>query len=362
MSGAPKGGAGLSVDVVINNYEYGRFLAAAIESALAQDHPAREVIVVDDGSTDESRAVIERYADRVTVVLKENGGQASAMNAGFELCRGDVVVFLDSDDVLEPGALARVAAAFAADPALVKVQSRSRVIDVEGRPTGTLKPDAHLEMPDGDLRRAELTQPFDLVWMSTSANAFRRSALSTIMPIPEPPFRSCADWYLVHLTALLGPVRSLPEVGVGYRLHGANNYEPQAADLDLGHIRETIQYAAVMAPLLLDLATRLGLRRPDRILSVADLGNRIVSLRLAPELHPIAGDTRAGLLADAVRALRRREGAGAAMKAMFLGWFAAMAVLPAPLTRPLAERYLFPARRTGLNRLLGRLHRDRVDG
>src|SRR5688572_29854944 len=90
------------VSVIVNNYNYGRFLAQAIDSALSQDYPRLEVIVVDDGSTDDSREIIARYGSKISPVLKANGGQASAFNAGFNASRGDVVIFLDSDDQLAP--------------------------------------------------------------------------------------------------------------------------------------------------------------------------------------------------------------------------------------------------------------------
>ncbi len=148
----------LAVDIVIDNYNYGPSSRAAIESALAQTHEPVKVIVVDDGSSDGSRELLGDYADQVEVVLKENGGQASAINAGFEHCRGDVVIFLDADDLLDPGAAARVAAAFAADGALSKVQYRMDTIDAEGNSTGVLKPPSHLPMPSGDVR-AEPSSP-----------------------------------------------------------------------------------------------------------------------------------------------------------------------------------------------------------
>lgn len=350
--------AGLAVDVVVNNFNYDAFLGEAIESALGQTHEKVSVIVVDDGSTDGSRETLRRYEGRVEVVLKENGGQASALNAGMEHSRGDVVIFLDADDVLHPQAAARVAAAFAADPGLAKVQYRMDTIDDAGRPTGAIKPAPHLPMPSGDLRRSELAFPYDLVWLATSGNAFRAGAVRRVLPIPEDEYRICADWYLVHLTTLLGDVLSLDDVCASYRLHGANSYEPQAAQLDLGHLRTNVVLAQATSKALLELAAELGLEPPRRILSLADLANRMISLRLEPARHPIATDSPSSLRHDAADATRRRTGISAAMKAMFATWFAAMALAPRPLARRLATLFLFPQSRPGLNRVLGRLHRD----
>lgn len=350
--------ADLAVDVVVNNYNYDAFLAEAIESALSQTHERVSVIVVDDGSTDGSRETLRRYQDRVDVVLKENGGQASALNAGTAQSKGDIVIFLDADDVLHPEVAARVAAAFATNPDLVKVQYRMDTIDDQGRPTGVIKPAAHLPMPSGDLRQAELAFPYDLVWLATSGNAFRGEALRRVRPIPEDDYRICADWYLVHTTTLLGEVRSLEEVCASYRLHGGNSYEPQAAALDLEHLRTNVRLAQTTSAALLELATELDLQRPQRVLSLADLANRLISLKLEPTLHPVASDRALRLLADAVRAAGRRSDVSAPMKAMFVAWFTAMALAPRPLARRLAILFLFPQSRPGLNRLLGRLHKD----
>lgn len=346
----------LVVDIVINNHNYAAFLEDAIESACGQTHERVKVIAVDDGSSDDSRQVLARYDDRIELVLKENGGQASAINAGMERSDGDVVIFLDADDVLRPEASARVAAAFAADPRLSKVQFRMETIDATGRPTGQVKPDPHLPMPNGDLRAAELTQPYDLVWMATSANAFRAEALRRILPVPEAAYPvTGADWYLVHLMALLGDVASLEEIGAAYRVHGGNSYELEEGRLDIAHLRQAIEFAAATSPELLRLADELDLSRPERVLSIADLANRIVSLKLEPARHPLRDDSLAGLLADSMRAVRRRSDASALLKGSFVAWFAAIAIAPRPLARWLAELFLFPARRRPLNRLLGRL-------
>src|SRR4051812_11797773 len=91
--------------IIINNYNYALYLAAAIESALEQAYPNCEVVVVDDGSTDDSRQIIESYGSQITAIYKANGGQASALNAGFFASEGQIVLFLDADDVLLPAAM-----------------------------------------------------------------------------------------------------------------------------------------------------------------------------------------------------------------------------------------------------------------
>ncbi len=350
--GAPE----LAVNVVVNNHDYGAFVPAAVESALGQTHPRVNVIVVDDGSTDDSRSVLRRYEDRVDLVLKENGGQASALNAGTTRCEGDVVMFLDADDVLHPEAATRAATALAADERVAKVQFRMEVIDAAGHPTGALKPHPHLPLPSGDLRDAELAYPFDIPWAATSANAFRTDLLRRILPIPEAEYPiSGADWHLVHLSALLGPVVSLDEVLASYRVHGRNAYEPQQAELDLAQVRQSIGFADSTARALLATADELGLPHPARILSIADLARRLVSLRLEPALHPIAGDRVGRLVRDSLTAARRRGNVSPAMRAAFVAWFAAMASAPQAPARRLATLLLFPERRGVLNRPLGHL-------
>lgn len=350
--------AQLSVQIIISNHNYGEYITEAIDSARNQVHPNVSIVVVDDGSTDDSRERLRRYRGTVDVVLKENGGQASAINAGLARGRADIVMLLDADDVLKPHAATRLAAAFASDPGIAKVQFRMDVIDARGRATGVTKPQPHIPMPQGDLRSAELAFPFDISWSGGGGNAFRTAALERILPIPEDDYpRRGADWYLVHLTTLLGPVVSLPDICASYRVHGRNGYEPRAPQLDLDHVRETIRYARVTGQALARLADELGLEYPRPILSLSELSNRLVSLKLEPELHPVQSDRAWRLAADAVRAAHRRFDVAWPMKAMFITWFAAAAAAPPPVARELAEIFMFPERRTRLNALLSRLHR-----
>ena len=213
-----------AVDIVIDNYNYGRYLGAAIESALDQTHPRMRVTVVDDGSTDDSLAVARAYGARIRVIAKDNGGQASALNAGAVATDGELVAFLDADDVLTADFAAGAVDALGSRPDAVKVVFRASVIDAQGAPTGRVEPPLHLPLAEGDIRAQTLSHAFDLTWPPLSAHVFRRSALAQILPIPEDDFRTLADWYLAHATSLLGQVVALERPGAGYRLHGANAY------------------------------------------------------------------------------------------------------------------------------------------
>src|SRR5258706_14750076 len=92
------------VSIIITSYNYGRYLPTCIDSALAQTHTPCEVIVVDDGSSDNSPEIIRSYGRRITAILKSNEGPASSWNLGFAKSRGEFILYLDSDDALLPRA------------------------------------------------------------------------------------------------------------------------------------------------------------------------------------------------------------------------------------------------------------------
>jgi glycosyltransferase involved in cell wall biosynthesis len=214
-----------SASIIINNYNYGRFVADAIESALAQSHGDIEIIAVDDGSTDDSRQVIDQYCDRITCIFKrQNEGQASAYNAGWAASEGDIVCFLDSDDTLFESTISQAAAMFH-DPSVVKVEWQLQIVDRSRRPSGHLVPAKPL--PAGNLRELTLSTGPYYDWYSTppsSGNCYSRGFLRRVMPVPEPPFRHGADVYLTMLAPLYGDVRRLPQPKGTYRVHENNSY------------------------------------------------------------------------------------------------------------------------------------------
>jgi glycosyltransferase involved in cell wall biosynthesis len=110
----------LSVSVLIDTYNHERFIEKAIDSVLEQDFPAaeREIIVVDDGSTDRTSEIVQRFQPSLRYIRKENGGQASAFNAGILECRGQIIAFLDGDDYWLRRKLSRVTEVLSKNPAV----------------------------------------------------------------------------------------------------------------------------------------------------------------------------------------------------------------------------------------------------
>jgi glycosyltransferase involved in cell wall biosynthesis len=147
-----------AVSVVIATYNYGRYLGGALASALGQTFADLEVIVVDDGSTDDTPAVVESFrADgRVRYYRVNHLGQSAAKNVGVRLAQAPLVAFLDADDLWLPRKLERQIARFQADPALGVVFTRSLLIDPEGRELEKAQP----ALPRGDVLDAMFRDNF----------------------------------------------------------------------------------------------------------------------------------------------------------------------------------------------------------
>ena len=168
--------------IIITSFNYGRFLKDCIDSALAQSYGPTEVIVVDDGSTDNSREIIASYGQKVISVLKSNGGQASAFNAGFRISRGELICFMDSDDVLLPTAMEKAVAAFNKDTS--KIHWPLWYIDADGNRTGKVMNSD--DLPEGDLSELLIREgPAAYNWPTTSGNVWSRRFIDEVFPLPE---------------------------------------------------------------------------------------------------------------------------------------------------------------------------------
>lgn len=210
------------VSIIITNYNYGEYLDRCIESALSQSWEDKEVIVVDDGSTDQSADVIKSYGNAISAIFKDNAGQCSAANAGFAISRGDAVIFLDSDDYLLDDAVTALVEPIMRDHSVTKCQGYLMAIDSAGNPTGETIP--RRLSPSGNYRDTTLTYGPDAVRFTyTSGNAWARWYLQQVMPLPIPEFkRMGVDGYLNAVSTLFGRTEAVNQKIAAYRIHGDN--------------------------------------------------------------------------------------------------------------------------------------------
>lgn len=206
------------VSVIVINYNYGRWLGQAIESVLSQGlAPGElEVIVVDDGSTDDSAERVRPYLGRVRWLPKTNGGQVDAFNAGFRETSGEFVALLESDDWWEKGKLEKSLKALENDPEAALVQHWMRQVDADGRSL------PGYVYPPGPARFSlEDTLEGRIPTAGTSCIVFRAERLRPFLPLPA-RFHYGADICLRLLAATMGPIANVPEVLGFRRIHGEN--------------------------------------------------------------------------------------------------------------------------------------------
>jgi glycosyltransferase involved in cell wall biosynthesis len=327
------------VSIVINNYNYGRFLGEAIDSALAQTYPNAEVLVVDDGSTDNSREVIEDYRDRVIPVLKENGGQASAFNAGFAASSGEIVLFLDADDYLFPETIEQVIKAW--EPGVVNVQYRLKQVDTTGNSLGSFNPPRDVPMQRGEVWRTLLSRGY-YRFPPTSGLAFSRAALEQVLPMPDKDYRIAADGYLAALIPFYGSVEAI-EVPLGaYRVHGNNLWKQRGLEMSSERLRGFVQHDLDKMDLIRRTAEKLRHKVPVDLDSrhYASLQTRLILLRLHPQDHLIPDDTRAGLVYRGTQATWLYSSLPWRRKLRLSAWFIWVGLMPLPVAK-LAITWLF---------------------
>lgn len=216
-------GSAPTVTIVTPSFNQGPFIRATIESVLAQDYPRVEYIVMDGGSTDQTAAIAAEYGSRLKWFSEKDRGQSHAINKGFQMANGEIVAWLNSDDILLPGAITRAVHAFAdSPPSIGGVYGEGYLMDREGRVTG----------------RFPATEPFNL-WKLTymidyilqQSTFFRRAAVADAGWLDE-SLHYTMDWDLLirlgkrfglrYFPDELGMIREYPEAksfaGGGARL------------------------------------------------------------------------------------------------------------------------------------------------
>lgn len=226
---APEAGAP-TFSVLVATYNQAAYVAETLDTVAAQTCADWELVVVNDGSTDDTEAVvggwIERFRrarpNRVDFTTTPNGGQSAAMEHGFERCRGRYVCLLDSDDRWLPEKLEEVLRVVAADPGAGMVVHPLYVIDPRGRRTGDVRP-MRARLSEGDLRE-QVRRTGRQVAPATSGVVIRADVFRALLPMSTRRFRDAADAHLTLGASLLAPVRAIERPLAEYRMHPEGNY------------------------------------------------------------------------------------------------------------------------------------------
>jgi glycosyltransferase involved in cell wall biosynthesis len=217
------------VTVVIGNYNYARFLPEAVESVRSQTYKRWELIICDDGSTDDSREVLERLAGedpRIRLLFKENGGLTTAWNCALEHSSGDIICLFDADDIMLPNKLEAVCQAFHSNPRAGYVYHKFQLIDSTGRPFGSDQPGV---MHSGWLHDRAVRSGGHVIHSNSLVTCLRRELADRVFPLPigVGPF---GDRYIANLAVFMTEVSSIPECLAYYRIHDRNNYGTDRLD------------------------------------------------------------------------------------------------------------------------------------
>jgi glycosyltransferase involved in cell wall biosynthesis len=340
------------VSIVIISYNYARFLREAVNSALGQTYRDLEIIIVDDGSRDGSRDIIEEFRDRAIVILQPNQGETSAVNTGFAASGGDIVMFLDSDDVLRPTAAEETATAWR--PGLAKVQFGLEIIDAEGRSTGAIEPVYPLDYTPEKVRR-EFMATNTYSWPPTSGNAFSREFLSRVMPLSTQEFPFAPDGALNTIAPLFGEIATLAKPLGVYRIHGNNMWAPYSfAPAKFEHYLEQRQREVrYLRSLAAQRAVALSLSDPLNH-SLPFLRYRLAAAKLNPCRARAGAPGTLGICLLAGRYLSGLDLSRRQRAAEFL-WFVLVGLSFGRLARHLIElRFVSSSRPAWIKRVLDR--------
>jgi len=329
------------VSIIITSYNYESFLQDAIDSALHQTYKETEVIVVDDGSTDNSREIIASYGTRITAVLKEKGGQASAFNAGFSVSQGDIIIFLDSDDQLSPSAAEEAVKVW--NPGMSKVHYRLQWIDAQGNLLNTFAPPAGYVLPSGDLKSKILTQG---VYHTppTSGNAFERNFLKTVFPIPEAEWHLCPDAYLHYHAPFYGEIAAIDKPLGYYRVHGANaSTITKINKSEIERLSGEIYYRNKCEALIRKEAGRLNLMATPE--STVFLVRKLLLLLISPDHYLVKDENLRKLILRGLRAIWRESDIPVWKQIAVSAYFISVPFMTRDMAKRVTFWYIYPEKR-----------------
>jgi glycosyltransferase involved in cell wall biosynthesis len=202
------------VSVIIPTYNHAQYVSQAIRSVLNQDYDQYEIVVVDDGSEDNTPEVVAQFGDRVRYIWQENKGLPGARNTGIRAARGDFIALLDSDDTWLPGFLSATVARLEAEPKLGAVHTGFYFVDEQGR---RLPQISTVTVPDDQMYDRLLDGEFFV----PAAVVTRRECFDRVGSFDE-AFRGSEDWDMWLRVARQYLFAGIPRPLVNYRMHGNN--------------------------------------------------------------------------------------------------------------------------------------------
>jgi glycosyltransferase involved in cell wall biosynthesis len=219
------------VSILINNYNNAPYLDFCIQSAINQSYKNIEIIVYDDGSTDNSMEILRRYSDKIRIVttgknfgVSHNFNQGHAVSEAFKVATGEIICLLDGDDAFLPTKIAQIIAAFEQHPKAVMVQHIFHEINIANQKTGNFRP--KLLLPKENYLDFILkTNCLIGLFAPTSALSFRRAAFEKMMPYPinDEWTTVCVDVRLSREVCFLGEIVTLIEPLGLFRVHTSNH-------------------------------------------------------------------------------------------------------------------------------------------
>lgn len=326
------------VSIIIDAFNQENFVAAAIESALAQDYSPIQVIVIDDGSLDRSQEIIKGFDERVEAVFQENQGQVAAVKKVLPLAQHDVVIILDADDMLDPHAVSTVMAVWR--EGVIKVQYSLRVIDENGVSKGNFFPKYTSKMTP-ELMRAEIFRTGSYPDSPTSGNAFDRRLLEEVLPLVRR--RNGFDGEVNALASLYGSIITISEPQGCYRIHGSNDFSQN--QLRVEKFGDYVRHCEDKVAFVREHFQAKGHNIDDDVLN-RDL--KYLEYRLVLEkLGAVKTNEQRRLLSVAGYGLHAAWTSPYALmsKILRMTWIAVITLAPKGIARSLIEQRFIPGRR-----------------
>jgi glycosyltransferase involved in cell wall biosynthesis len=204
-----------TVSVIIPVYNHEEFIGEAIESVLAQSYPYTQIIVVNDGSTDGTKDVLETYKGRIEVIHQSNAGPSAARNNGIRRATGEFICFFDSDDKFLPGKIVRQLSIFQSRPDVGLVHTGINVVHKNGDHWYTITP------PIYHTREAQIVRLLEANYIACPTVMIRRELLSQVGLFNE-KYRRAEDYDMWLRLLTCCNFAAIPEPLVDYRWHGGN--------------------------------------------------------------------------------------------------------------------------------------------